>query len=137
MPIVATGFSCRDKDHRRALQSLLSGKLPRADRHHLGLRSRLDAVLPDGRAAARRVDEAASRRAPGGMALRAWQTGWKGSLGWKSAFLAGVRGQSDRRLFLIPIVRARPSRQANVMKSCIVRSWPARSSYLTPLSTSC
>ena len=98
MPIVATGFSCRDKDHRGALQSLLSGKLPRADRHHLGLRSRLDAVLPDGRAAARRVDEAASRRAPGGMALRDWQTGWQGSLGWKSAFLAGVSGQSDRRL---------------------------------------
>src|SRR3979411_2302441 len=121
MPIVATGFSCRDKDHRRALQSLLSGKLPR---HHLGLRSRLDAVLPDGRAAARRVDEAASRRAPGGMALRDWQTGWQGSLGWKSAFLAGVRGQSDRRLLLIPIVRARPSRQAKAMKSCIVRLWP-------------
>ena len=38
MPIVATGFSCRDQDHRRALQSLVSGKLPRADRHHLGLR---------------------------------------------------------------------------------------------------
>ena len=34
MPIVATGFSCRDQDHRRALQSLLSGKLPRANRHH-------------------------------------------------------------------------------------------------------
>src|SRR6266481_2590792 len=85
MPIVATGFSCRDKDHRRALQSLLSGKLPRADRHHLELRSRLDAVLPDGRAAARRVDETASRRAPGGMALRDWQTGWQGSLGWKAA----------------------------------------------------
>jgi hypothetical protein len=25
-----------------------------------------------------------------------WQTGWQGSLGWKAAFLAGVRGQSDR-----------------------------------------
>jgi hypothetical protein len=37
MPIVATGLSCRDKDHRRALQSLLTGKLPRADRHHFGL----------------------------------------------------------------------------------------------------
>src|SRR6266853_3327242 len=81
MLIVVTGFSCRDQDHRRALQSLLSGKLLRADRHHLGLRRRLDAVLPDGRAAARRVDEAASRRAPGGMALRDWQTGWQGSLG--------------------------------------------------------
>jgi hypothetical protein len=29
-------LSCQD--HRRALQSFLSGKLPRADRHHLGLR---------------------------------------------------------------------------------------------------
>src|SRR3979490_2673669 len=91
MPIVAMGFSCRDKDHRRALQSLLSGKLPRADRHHLGLRSRLDAVLPDGRAAARGVDEAASRRAPGGMALRDRQTGWQRSLGWKAAFLESTR----------------------------------------------
>src|SRR5260370_18904296 len=89
MPIVATGFSRRDKDHRRARQSLLSGKLPRADRHQLGLRGRLDAVLPDGRAAARRVDEAASRRAPGGMALRDWKTRWQGSLGWKADFLAG------------------------------------------------
>ena len=33
MPI-ATGGSCRDRDHRRALQSLVSGKLLRADRHH-------------------------------------------------------------------------------------------------------
>jgi hypothetical protein len=31
MPIAATGFSCRDQDHRLALQSLLSGKLPRAE----------------------------------------------------------------------------------------------------------
>src|ERR1700730_15882922 len=83
MPIAATGFSCRDQDHRRALQSLLSGKLPRADRHHLGLRWRLDAVLSDGRAAARRVDEAASGRAPCGMALRDRQTRWQGSLGGK------------------------------------------------------
>jgi hypothetical protein len=36
------------------------------------------------------VDEAASRRAPGGMALRDWQTGWQGSLGWKAAFLGRV-----------------------------------------------
>src|SRR6476661_9396352 len=86
MPIVATGFSCRDQDHRRALQSLRSGKLPRADRHHLGLCRRLDAVLPDGRTAARQVDEAASGRAPGGMARRDWQTGWQGGLGWKAAF---------------------------------------------------
>src|SRR6202030_2734482 len=93
MPVATTGLSCRDQDHRRALQSLLSGKLPRRDRYHLGLRSRLDAVLPDGRAAARRVDEAASRRAPGGMALRDWQTGWQGSLGWKATFLPGGRGQ--------------------------------------------
>ena len=34
-------------------------------------------VLPDGRAAARRVDEAASDRAPGSMALRHRQTGWQ------------------------------------------------------------
>ena len=79
MPIVATGLSCRDPDHRRALQSLLSGKLPRADRHYLGLRGRLDAVLPDGRAAARRVDEGPSGRAPGGMALRDRQTGSQGA----------------------------------------------------------
>ena len=32
------GVPCRDQDHRRALQSLLSGKLPRADRRRLGLR---------------------------------------------------------------------------------------------------
>ena len=85
MPIVAKGFFRRDQDHRRALQSLLSGKLPRADRHYLGLRRRLDAIMPDGRTAARGVDEAASGRAPGGMALRDWQTGWQGSLGWKAA----------------------------------------------------
>jgi hypothetical protein len=72
MPIAVTGGSSRDQNHSRALQSLFSDKLPRADRHHLGLRRRLDAVLPDGRAAARRVDEPASGRAPGGMALRDW-----------------------------------------------------------------
>src|SRR5260221_12005842 len=82
MPIATMGLS-RDQDHRRALQSVSSGKLPRADRHHLGLRQRLDAVLPDGRAAARRVDEGPSGRAPGGMALRDRQTGWQGSLRWK------------------------------------------------------
>ena len=81
MLIVATGFSCRDQDHCRALQSLSTGKLPRADRHHFGLRRRLDAVMHDGRAAARRMDEAASGRAPGGMALRDGKTGWQGSLG--------------------------------------------------------
>src|ERR1700675_1325535 len=91
MPIAATGFSCRDQNHRRALQSLLSGKLPRADRHHLGLRRGLNAILSDGRAAAGGVDEAASRRAPGGMALRDRQAGWKGNLGWKAAFLEGSR----------------------------------------------
>ena len=84
-PIVATGDGCRDQGHRRALQSLFSDKLPRADRHHLGLRRRLDAVLPDGHAAARRVDEPASGRAPGGMALRDRQPGSQGSLGWKAA----------------------------------------------------
>jgi hypothetical protein len=91
MPIVATGFSCRDQDHRCALQSLLPGKLPRADRHHLGLRGDLDSFLPDGRAATRRVDEAASGRAPGGMALRDRQTGWQGSLERKAAFLGSSR----------------------------------------------
>jgi hypothetical protein len=30
------------------------------------------------------------------MALRDWQAGWQGSLGWKAAFLAGVCGQSLR-----------------------------------------
>src|SRR6202035_2132384 len=86
MPIVATGWSCRDQDYRRALQSLLSGNLPRADRHHLGLRWRLDTVLLDRCAAARRVDEAASSRAPCGVALRYRHTGWQGSLEWKAAF---------------------------------------------------
>src|SRR5260370_7856750 len=90
MPIIAGGFCCRDQDHRGGLESLLSGKLSRADRHHLGLRRGLNALLPDGRAAARGMDEAASRRAPGGMALRDWQTGWQGSLGWKAAFLGRV-----------------------------------------------
>src|SRR5215471_21337776 len=32
------GGTCHDRDHRRALQSLVSGKLLRAKRHHLGLR---------------------------------------------------------------------------------------------------
>lgn len=32
------GPSCHDQDHRRALQSLLSVKLLRADRHNFGLR---------------------------------------------------------------------------------------------------
>src|SRR6059036_1588136 len=53
VPIMATGCPCRDQDHRRTLQSLLSGRLPRADRHHIGLRSGLNAILPGGRAAAR------------------------------------------------------------------------------------
>ena len=52
MPIPTAGVSCRDQNHCRALQFLLAGKLPRADRHHLGLRRQLNAVLPDGRAAA-------------------------------------------------------------------------------------
>jgi hypothetical protein len=34
MSIAAMGFS-RDQDHRSALQSFWSGKLPRADRHHI------------------------------------------------------------------------------------------------------
>src|SRR3954453_8084754 len=96
MPVAATRPCCHDQDHRRALQSFLSGKLPRADCHHLGLRRGLDAVLPDGRAAARRVDESASGRAFGGMALRNWQTGWQGSLEWKAAF-----ADSPPRILLI------------------------------------
>ena len=91
MPIVATGFSCRDQDHRGALQSLFSGKLPRADRHHLGLRWGLNAILPDGRTAARGVDEAESGQAVGGMALRDRKTGWQGYLGWKAAFFESLR----------------------------------------------
>src|ERR1700758_1600502 len=58
MPTAAKWTSCHDQNHRRALQSLLFSKLPRADRHHLRLRRRLAEVLPNGRAAARRVDEA-------------------------------------------------------------------------------
>ena len=85
MPMAAMGVSGRDQDHRRALQSFFSDKLPRADRHHLGRCRHLDAVLPDGRAAARRVDESASGRAPSGMALRGWSTGSPGSLVWKAA----------------------------------------------------
>jgi hypothetical protein len=69
MRIAATGFF-RDQDHRRALQSFFAGNLPRTNRHDLGLRRRLDAVLPDGRAAARRLDEVPPGRAPCGMALR-------------------------------------------------------------------
>jgi hypothetical protein len=58
MSIAATGFF-HDQDHRGALPSLFSCELPEGDRHHW----RFDAVLPDGRAAARRVDEATSGRA--------------------------------------------------------------------------
>src|SRR5882757_4372576 len=113
MPIAATGLSCRDQDHRRALQSLRSGKLPRTDRHHLGLRWSLDAVLPDGRAAARRVDEAASRRALGGMALRDWKTGWQGSLGWFTADPIGVALSMRVILSLTP--RRPPVRSAYIV----------------------
>ena len=85
LAIVATGFSGHDQDYRRALQSLFSGNLPRADSHHIRVRVRLHAILPDRRAAARRVDEAASGRAPCGMALRDRQTRWQGCLGGSSA----------------------------------------------------
>jgi len=87
MPIAAAWVCCRDQDHRRPLQSLFSHELPRTDSHHLGLRRGLDAVLPDGRTAARRVDEAASGRAPRGMALRDRQTGWQGRLELEAAVL--------------------------------------------------
>ena len=83
MLLAATGLFYHDQDHCRALQPLLSGKLPRADCHHLRLCRRLDAVLLDGRAATRRVDEATSGRAPGGLALLDRQTGGQGSLGRK------------------------------------------------------
>jgi hypothetical protein len=43
----------------------------------------------------------ASRRAPGGMALRDRQTGWQRSLGWKAAS-SRVRGRSDRRRVVNP-----------------------------------
>jgi hypothetical protein len=100
MPIAAVGLS-RDQDHRRALQSVLSGRLPRADRHHLGFRQRLDAVLRDGRAAARRVDEGPSGRAPSGMALRDRQTGWQGSLGWKNNFPGCFQPLNHQRLRIL------------------------------------
>jgi len=80
MPIAATGIS-RDQDHRRALQPILAGRLPRADRHHVGLRRRLDDFLPDGRASTCRLDEAACGRVPCGLALRDRQTRWQRSLG--------------------------------------------------------
>jgi hypothetical protein len=81
MPVAAMRISCRDQDHRCALQFLLSGQLPRAGRYELRLRGRHYAVLPGRRAAARRLDEAASGRTPCGMALRDRQAGWQGSLG--------------------------------------------------------
>jgi len=52
------------------------------------------------------VDEAASGRAPGGMALRDRQTGRQGSLGWKAAFLAGSSRPIRPVSSSIPIVRA-------------------------------
>jgi hypothetical protein len=60
------------------------------------------------------VDEAASSRAPGGMALRDRQTGWQGSLGSKTPFLglarttqpfASLEGLRERRQF--PLNRSR------------------------------
>jgi hypothetical protein len=87
MPIVAAEFCCRDQNHRRALQPLLSRNLPRADRHHLGPRGGLNAFLLGRRAATRGVNEAASRRAPGGMAFRDRQRKWQGSLEWRAAVL--------------------------------------------------
>jgi hypothetical protein len=96
MPIVAERVSCRDQGHRRALQSLTSRKLPRADRHHLGLRRGLNAIVPDGRAAARGVDEAASRRAAGGMAMCGRQAEWQGNL--KFHQLSSRIRSTDRRV---------------------------------------
>ena len=62
---------CRDDHDRRcALQPVRSGKLPGADRHDIGLRRCLDAVLLDGCAPACRVDETTPGRAAGDMALR-------------------------------------------------------------------
>src|SRR5882757_2652284 len=119
MSVVATGFSCRDQDHRRALQSLLPGKLPRADRHHLRLRSGLNAILPDGRAATRGVDEAASGRAPGGVALRDRQTGWQGSLGFAQNLR---RPGHPLRLYASRSVQAAQTRQGQRVKAAAPRS---------------
>jgi hypothetical protein len=52
------------------------------------------------------VDEAASRRAPGGMALRDRQTGWQGSLGSKAAFLGLAR--TTQPFASLEGLRARP-----------------------------
>src|SRR5438046_5096950 len=38
---IAARGTYHDRDHRGALQFVSSGKLPRTDRHHLGIRSRL------------------------------------------------------------------------------------------------
>jgi hypothetical protein len=43
------------------------------------------------RAVARRMDEAASGRAPRGMSLRDRQTGWQGGLGWSSWLILPAR----------------------------------------------
>ena len=45
MQSAAAGVSCRDQNHRRALQSLLAGKLPRVDRAHCPACSGLYGVL--------------------------------------------------------------------------------------------
>lgn len=70
MSAALKSLSRDDHDPCCALQPVFSGKLPGVDGHHIGLRQCLDAVLFDGRATARRVDETASGRASGGMALR-------------------------------------------------------------------
>src|SRR6185295_13810529 len=96
----ATGVSCRDQDYRRALQSLVSGQLPRADGDDLGLCQRLDAVLPDGRAAARRVDEPASRRAPAAWRCVIGKQEGRGLSGKQQAW---PDERSNIRLSVVPI----------------------------------
>jgi len=80
-PIATMELSGRDQHHRRALQTVRAGKLPRANRYHIGLRRSVDAVLPDGRAAARRMDATASSRASRRMALRDGRRRSQGRLG--------------------------------------------------------
>ena len=70
MSAALKSLSRDDHDPCCTLQPVFSGKLPGVDGHHIGLRRRLNAVLFDGCATVRRVDETTSSRAAGGMALR-------------------------------------------------------------------
>jgi len=90
----ATGAISRDQDYRRPLQPRLAGKLSRTDRHDVGLCRRLGAVVHDGRAAARRMDEPASGRTAGRLALRDRSTDRPGRL---RAAYGAHRGLRTRR----------------------------------------